>query len=253
MKMNEFAILLKIAGTFEGIISAATSHAHNIDDVQNAERWGHAAIAYGLSVAGSRSEVATLRKLTEAGCLTTSGMTNGKAHKLTVKGWFTAAAWLGCDGAALRVLLNRVADLQAKSRITLPSDCQTRLCMMWALVPSAGPWLVSLKTPAAIEQFKAEVSEVEGRLIPLIAIGWICRYVSTSGAFWGLSLTEAGRAALTSWPDVEPAREMPGADHEGTYQAWTQGYERGRMLARTNPPDAVKNTIARLLPATSWM
>lgn len=253
MRTIDYTQLLKIAGQVEGILAAAVGKIQT-EQIARAEAWGIAACQFGLSASGNRADAVAMRRLVTAGLLESAGQTQGRAYKLTVRGWFTAAAWLGCDGAALRGLLKRVADLQAKSRITLPADSQTKLVMTWHLVPSCGTWFSGLKTPAAREKFRGEVSEVEGRLVPLIALGWICRYVSTTGAFWALMVTDAGKAALIDWTDVEIPQDMPPADSDAVYQAWSQGYERGRMLARTtSPPDSVKNTIARLLPASAWM
>jgi hypothetical protein len=253
MKTIDYTQLLRIAGTFEGIISAATSRAHNIDDVQNAERWAHAAVIFGLAAGGTRADAVAMRRLVTAGLLESAGQTQGRAYKLTVRGWFTASSWLGCTPEALRVLLQRVSTLQAKSRVTLPADPKTRLCMMWGLVPCCGQWLSGLKTAAAVEQFKTEVCEVEGRLVPLLALGWVNRYVSTSGAFWALTITDAGKAALNDWPTFETPRDIPSADSDSVFEAWQQGYEKGKALVRTTPPDIVKNVVARLTPATAWM
>ena len=253
MKSNDYAQLLRIAGTVEGILNAPFCGRLTIDRVQNAERWAHAGVTFGLTVTGTRADAVAMRRLVDAGYIEAAGQTLGRSHRLTVRGWFTAAAWLGCDPEALRVLLKKVSAIQAKSKVTMPGDKQTRLCMTWHLVPSCGAWLSSLRTPAAIEQFKSEASTIEARLVPLIALGWLTRFVAPSGQFWGLSLTEAGRAVLNDWPTFETPRDMPSADSEAVFSAWQQGYEKGKALVRTSPPDSVKNTIARLLPASAWM
>ena len=253
MKTNDFALLLKIAGTYEGILNAPFSKQATVEEIQRAELWTHAACQFGLSASGNRADAVAMRRLVEAGYAEASGATQGRAHRLTVRGWFTAAAWLGYTPEGLRVLLNRVADHQSASKITLPGDKRQRLCMTWDLIPEAGQWMKKACRNAAVWKAYCDAAAiVEGHLCSLIALFWLTRYVSTSGRFWAVTITDAGRAVLNDWPLFKIPQDVPSADSDTVFEAWQQGYEKGKTLVRTSPPDAVKNLIARLLPASQW-
>ncbi len=253
MRTIDYTQLLKIAGQVEGILAAAVGKIQT-EQIARAEAWGIAACQFGLATSGTRADAVAMRRLVTAGLLESAGQTQGRSYRLTVQGWFTASSWLGCAPEALRVLLRQVSTLQSASKIILPGDKRQTLCMTWNLIPEAGQWMKKAsRNAAAWKTFCDAAAIVEGHLCPLIALGLLTRFVSTTGAFCALMVTDAGKAALNDWPTFETPQDMPGADHDATYQAWTDGYAKGKALARTSPPDSVKNVVTRLLPATSWM
>ena len=209
--------------------------------------WCAAYRARGLPFANSRPEVEALRALVADGLLTARGSTQGKSHKLTLKGVQSA---MFEDWAASGALLGKIIDAQENSAVRSPYRHHGggALAMAWHLIPIAGEWLADArKSDKAWKKYIEEICRLQGNLAPLLILNYANLYHDGRGCWWGLMATDAGREAAKAWPDGPAA---PAADE--LYESWEEGYDAGLLKYAGPPPADFKNVLACRLPAGGW-
>ena len=240
-------LLMRIYGELTALQCMPMYRALGDHGTNNHAGWLAAYRKRGLAFGASRQEAEALRALAAEGMLKAHGSTQGKSHKLTVRG---VRAAMYEDWTATGALLREIIAVQSKSAVRSPYGHHggAALAMSWHLIPSAGEWLAdALKSDKAWAAYVRKISRLQGVLVPLLILGYADLYHDGRGYWWGIMATDAGREAVKAWPDG-PA--TPAADE--LFASWEEGYDAGLVKYAPPPPSDFNNVLACRLPAGGW-
>lgn len=235
-------LLIKINGVYDGLFTACATAVGA--DRERCILWEGAAVKHGVPLRLTRPEGEAMRHLEEARLVESTGETRGRTYRLTVRGALTAASWYN-PPSVVRATLRKIERTEKSSKVFFPGT-NNLIALGADLIPSAGKWwATALKSDKAWLRYQEKSAHFQQDAVPLLACGLVWRYVALRPPFWAFRLTDAGRAALSDWPEVEPITG-------DFYAMWEQAFRVGLRLAATPPPETMRCSVPRLLPATRW-
>lgn len=232
--------------TIYGQISAL----YDIPLLQPSTPWAGWQAAYkfeGLGFGSSRQDAECLRRLVASGYLVTSGMTQGKAFKLTRLGVVAGVAFAGTAESAIRDRLAQIVKLEDKSKVCHPGT-DNQLVMGFELVPGAGDWWKDAsKTAAAWQVYTHNLCGTLATLSPLAMLGCIQMLPSRDGRIWGVHTTDAGRELLDAWrPNAEAV------ENDDLIDAYCAGFDGGISRFNRQSPARFSGVVGCCIPASQW-
>lgn len=186
--------------------------------------------------ARTREDRATLDDLRRRGLVDVQGQTSGIHVRLTPAG--ASATW------DLSKAVKTVATIASMPTVTPPGGGP--VVMGYELCPAAGDWWATARaTDKAWSAYLDELQATMTALMPLFVMGWARQFVSGDQMAWAVTVTDAGRQAMTATMPPEPNGFQFDAD------AFMAGREESKRRYTQSPPDA-GSEVARTLPCSRW-
>ena len=236
--------LCRFKGTVDALFWLPCGRPMDAATRRRVDLWQIAYSSAGINPSQNKEETDAFRRLVASGHLVSSGITQGKNYTITPLGMAAVMGAVAWD--ALNEWLSAVAEMETMSQIAMPSTGQ-KILMGFELVEEAGPWWgVANASDAAWKALQHAQIDVDALLLPCLGLGWLNMTSCSTGRIWGVQTTEAGHAALLSWPK---GKATAAGDSEAEGEGWKWALEH---FMQANPPKGYEHILYRRLPASRW-